>query len=303
MFGRRDVADQVRPVIGQLGTLGSGNHFVEIDRVAEIADASAAAAFGLREGGTVLSIHTGSRGLGHQVCDDAIRVMLRASQKYGIELPDRQLCCAPLGSPEASEYLAAMAAAANFAFANREALAALALRAVGKAVRRAGMHVTHRLLYDVAHNIAKWETHDVDGRATRLLVHRKGATRALPPGHPELPAEYSAVGQPVLIPGDMGRCSYVLVGERGAAERTFASACHGAGRLLSRSEASRVRRPGQVERELKESGIEVRAASRETLVEEFPGAYKDVSDVVEAVRESGLARPVARLVPLAVLKG
>ena len=289
--------------IVQLGTLGSGNHFVELDRVESVIDEEAAAAFGLEEGRTVLSIHTGSRGLGHQVCDDSIRVMLDASARYGIALPDRQLCCAPLGSPEAERYLAAMAAAANFAFANRQILARMALRALAEHLGRKSIRTGARVLYDVAHNIAKWESHEVDGKDRRLLVHRKGATRALPPGHAELPAAYRASGQPVLIPGDMGRASYVLAGTGEGARRAFASACHGAGRLMSRSEASRSTRAGHVIRSLGEAGIEVRAASRSTLVEEFPGAYKDVDEVVEAVRLSGLARPVARLVPLVVLKG
>jgi tRNA-splicing ligase RtcB len=268
-----------------------------VDRVL---DPEAAAAFGLVEGRSVLCVHTGSRGLGHQVCDDAIRVMLRASQRYGIELPDRQLCCAPLGSPEARAYLAAMACAANFAFANRQVVAHLALRAMERCLAKRSVRFEHDVLYDVAHNIAKWESHEVEGRPRRLLVHRKGATRALPPGHGELDPRYRQVGQPVLIPGDMGRSSWVLAGQSGEA---FASACHGAGRLMSRTEAGRATRAGQVIRSLEASGIRVRAASRSTLVEEFPGAYKDVDRVVEAVRLAGLARPVARLLPLVVLKG
>jgi len=289
--------------IVQLGTLGSGNHFVELDRVQSVLDPEAAEAFGLREGLTILSIHTGSRGLGHQVCDDFIRVMLEASVKYGIELPDRQLCCAPLGSPEAERYLAAMAGAANFAFANRQIVARMALDALAGHLGRRSIRLESTVLYDVAHNIAKWESHPVAGRDRRLLVHRKGATRALPPGHVELPPVYRAAGQPVLIPGDMGRASYVLAGMAASGEQSFSSACHGAGRLMSRSQASRTTRAGHVVKSLRESGIEVRAASKSTLVEEFPGAYKDVDEVVEAVRLSGLARPVARLVPLVVLKG
>jgi len=289
--------------IVQLGTLGSGNHFVEIDRVESVLDAGAAEAFGLEEGLTVLSIHSGSRGLGHQVCDDFIRVMLEASARYGIELPDRQLCCAPLGSPEAGRYLAAMACAANFAFANRQILSRLALDALARALGRRPRRLEDRVLYDVAHNIAKWESHRVGGSRRRLLVHRKGATRALPPGHAELPPPYREIGQPVLIPGDMGRASYVLAGAPDPPEHAVASACHGAGRLMSRSQASRSTRAGHVVRSLGESGIQVRAASKSTLVEEYPGAYKDVDEVVEAVRLSGLARPVARLVPLVVIKG
>jgi tRNA-splicing ligase RtcB len=286
---------------GQLGTLGSGNHFVELDRVQEVLDARTASRFGLEQGGCVITVHTGSRGLGHQVCEDSIRVMREASRRYGIELPDRQLCCAPLASPEARDYLAAMSAAANFAFANRQILVHRALGALDRFLR--GERLAHRVLYDVAHNIAKWEHHDGPRGARRLLVHRKGATRALGPGHAELPEEYRATGQPVLIPGDMGRCSYVLAGCQGAAERTFASACHGAGRLLSRAQARRSTRAGHVLASLAEKGIQLRAASKATIVEEFPGAYKDVEEVVEAVRLSGLARPVARLVPLVVVKG
>jgi tRNA-splicing ligase RtcB len=289
--------------IVQLGTLGSGNHFVELDRVDEIIDPAAAESFGLGEGSTVLSVHTGSRGLGHQVCDDYIRVMLEASRKYAIELPDRQLCCAPLGSEEAGRYLGAMACAANFAFANRHVVAHMALRAMERFLAKKSVRFTHGVLYDVAHNIAKWEVHDLQGARRRLLVHRKGATRALGPGHEELPRAYRETGQPVLIPGDMGRSSWVLAGSRGSRESTFSSACHGAGRLMSRSQAARTTRAGHVVRSLEERGIQVRAASKDTLVEEFPGAYKDVDEVVRAVQISGLARPVARLVPLVVVKG
>ncbi len=287
----------------QLGTLGSGNHFVEIDRIESILDAPAAGAYGLREGACVLTVHTGSRGLGHQVCDDFIRVMLDASRRHGIELVDRQLCCAPLGSPEADEYLAAMAGAANFAFANRHIVVHRSLDAVRRVLGAAGVACEHHVLYDVAHNIAKLEEHSTPAGRRRLLVHRKGATRALPPGHQDLLVAYRAAGQPVLIPGDMGRCSYVMAGEPGAALRTFASACHGAGRLLSRTEATRRTRAGHVQKDLESRGIEVRATCKATYVEEFPGAYKDVVQVVEAVTRAGLARPVARLVPLVVLKG
>jgi len=287
----------------QLGTLGSGNHFLELDRVAEILQPEAARLFGLEEDGVILSIHTGSRGLGHQICDDALRVMQKASSRYGISLPDRQLSCAPLGSREASSYLASMAAAANFAFANRQTITHLARKAIAGFFRQQGRTYEDRLLYDVAHNIAKWERHEFEGRERRLLVHRKGATRAYGPGHPELPPAYRAVGQPVLIPGDMGRASYVLLGTEAAMRRTFGSTCHGAGRVMSRQQAKRTASAKEVIEKLGAKGILIRAASRGTVLEEFPEAYKDVSEVVSAVEGAGIAVPVARLEPLGVIKG
>ncbi len=287
----------------QLGTLGSGNHFVEIQRVAEIHDAQAAAALRLHEDQITVSLHSGSRGLGYQVCDDHLQVMIDASRRYGIELPDRQLCCAPLGSPEADRYLGAMSAAANFAFANRQIMTHWVRRTfeevLGKSPRETGLHV----VYDVCHNIAKMETHEVQGRSRRLCVHRKGATRAFPPGHPETPEPYRAVGQPVLIPGDMGRYSYVLAGTRGAYEETFGSTCHGAGRRMSRAAASRSARGRPIVRELEAQGIIVRSEGRATLLEEIPEAYKDVAEVVDIVHGAGIARKVARLVPMGVIKG
>lgn len=287
----------------QLGTLGSGNHFVEVDRVEAVFDAAAADAFGLFEHQVVIGIHTGSRGLGYQVCDDHVRSMLQAARRYGIALPDRQLCCAPLSSPEASAYLAAMAAAANYAFANRQLIADSVARVLARVLGRGPAALKLATVYDVAHNIAKWETHTVAGRPQRLCVHRKGATRAFPPGHPEVPARYRAVGQPVLIPGDMGRCSYVLAGTAAAMEQSFGSTCHGAGRLLSRHAAKQQARGRDLFAELAEQGIELRAAGIGTVAEEISEAYKDVADVVRVVEQAGLGKIVARLRPLAVIKG
>lgn len=287
----------------QLGTLGSGNHFLEVQEVEEIFDAAVADVLGLRSGQVTVSIHTGSRGLGYQVCDDFLKRMLQASRKYGIELPDRQLCCAPLTSPEGQEYLAAMAGAANFAFANRQIITAWVRESFEQVLGLGPAQLRLSLIYDVCHNIAKWETHTVDGRARRLCVHRKGATRAFPPGHPETPEAYRAIGQPVLIPGDMGRYSYVLVGSAGAMAETFGSTCHGAGRVLSRHAAKKAAHGRRIEVELAERGILIRAAGRATVAEEISEAYKDVAEVVDVVRRAGLGKIVARLRPLAVIKG
>jgi tRNA-splicing ligase RtcB (3'-phosphate/5'-hydroxy nucleic acid ligase) len=287
----------------QLGTLGSGNHFVEVQRVAEIYDAAAARALGLEQDGIAISIHTGSRGLGYQVCDDFLQVMLRASRAHGIDLPDPQLCCAPLGSPEGARYLGAMYAAANFAFGNRQLITHFVRRAFEEALGRGPRDLGIEVVYDVCHNIAKIETHQVEGKARRLCVHRKGATRAFPPGHPETPAAYRQVGQPVLIPGDMGRCSYVLVGTERAYAETFGSTCHGAGRRLSRAAAKKHARGRSIVRELEARGIVVRASGYDTLAEEIPEAYKDVSDVVDVVHRAGISRRVAKLVPIGVIKG
>ncbi|HXT20071.1 MAG TPA: RtcB family protein, partial [Thermoanaerobaculia bacterium] len=279
----------------QLGTLGSGNHFAEVQRVAEIYDERVARAFGLVRGQVTVMIHSGSRGLGHQVCTDHLKGMLAAAERHGIELPDRQLACAPLSSPEGKRYLAAMAAAANFAFANRQVMTHFVresfAKATGTPVERLGIEV----VYDVCHNIAKMETFEVDGRRQRACVHRKGATRAYPPGHAEVPHAYREVGQPVLIPGDMGRYSYVLAGTQKAYEETFGSSCHGAGRLLSRGEAKRRARGRRVVEELAEKGIVVMAAGMATVAEEMPEAYKDVADVVDVVTRAGIATKVARL--------
>ena len=287
----------------QLGTLGSGNHFLEVQEVEEIFDAAVADVLGLCTGQVTVSIHTGSRGLGYQVCDDFLKRMLQASRKYGIELPDRQLCCAPLTSPEGREYLAAMAGAANFAFANRQIITAWVRESFEQVLGLSPAELRLSLIYDVCHNIAKWETHRVDGRARRLCVHRKGATRAFPPGHPETPEAYRAIGQPVLIPGDMGRYSYVLVGSEGAMAETFGSTCHGAGRVLSRHAAKKAAHGRRIEAELAERGILIRAAGRATVAEEISEAYKDVAEVVDVVRRAGLGKIVARLRPLAVIKG
>lgn len=281
----------------QLGTLGSGNHFAEVGVVEEVFDDARAQAFGLHKGQITLMIHSGSRGLGHQVCTDSLSHMLYASAEYDIPLVDRQLCCAPIASPEAKGYMAAMAAAANFAFVNRQVMAHWA-----RQVFDAMFGATLTTVYDVCHNIAKHEEHEVDGGTKRLLVHRKGATRALPKGHPLLPAAYRDVGQPVIIPGDMGRYSFVLAGAERSKE-TFGSACHGAGRVLSRHEAKRRFGRSDLEKDLREKGIYVRGASRATVVEEAPLAYKDVAEVVDVVQAGGLADKVVRIRPLGVVKG
>ena len=288
---------------GQLGTLGSGNHFVEVGYVDRVFDEAAARAMAIAEGAITISIHTGSRGLGHQVATDSIRQMVGASRRHGIELPDRQLCCAPIASDEGEQYLAAMAAAANYAFANRQVLAGYVARAAQKVLKETPARMGLRTVYDVAHNIAKLEFHEVDGEKRELCVHRKGATRAFPPGDPEVPREYRKVGQPVLVPGDMGRCSYILVGRPEAMQLSFGSTCHGAGRLLSRSKAKKRARGRDLDAELAKRGVIARAAGRQTLAEEMPDAYKDVEDVVDVVTRIGLSAPVARLRPLAVLKG
>jgi len=286
----------------QAGTLGSGNHFLELSRVAEVFDDNAARAFGLFEGQVVMQIHCGSRGLGHQVCDDYIRVMLPASHKYGIDLPDKQLCSAPIRSSEGKRYFAAMAAAANFAWNNRQVIMARAVETLEHSLSISPKALGARLVYDVAHNIAKFEKHVVDGRETEILIHRKGATRAFGPGRPGLPERYRATGQPVLIPGDMGRQSFVCVGTQ-ASEETFASTCHGAGRVLSRHAAIAKARGRNIIRELAQRGIVVIAGEKGTVAEEMPEAYKDVAEVVKVMHEAGISRKVARLVPMGVIKG
>jgi tRNA-splicing ligase RtcB len=287
----------------QLGTLGSGNHFVEVQRVDAVFDEAAARALGLREGGVTIAIHTGSRGLGYQVCDDSLRVMLEASRRHGIDLPDPQLCCAPLRSAEAKRYLGAMSAAANFAFGNRQLITHWVRQSFEQVFAKGPNDLGVEVVYDVCHNIAKMETHVVEGRERRLCVHRKGATRAFPPGHPQTPAAYRDVGQPVLIPGDMGRYSFVLAGTRRAFEETFGSTCHGAGRRLSRHAAKKSARGRAITREMEGRGVIVRAEGYATLAEEIPEAYKDVADVVDVVHGAGIARKVARLVPMGVIKG
>jgi tRNA-splicing ligase RtcB (3'-phosphate/5'-hydroxy nucleic acid ligase) len=287
----------------QVGSLGSGNHFLEVQVVEEVLDERAASAFGVGPGQIVVMIHSGSRGFGHQICTDHVGRMAGAAARAGIELPDRQLACAPLGSPEAREYLAAMACACNFAFANRQMM----LHEVRGAFERVFCSSWERLgvglVYDVAHNIAKREVHMVDGEERALRVHRKGATRAFGPGSPDVPPDYRDVGQPVIIPGDMGTESWLLAGTETAMRETFGSTCHGAGRLLSRHAARRVRSGADVRRDLEDAGIVVKAASVGGLAEEAPFAYKDVADVVNVVAAVGLARKVARMRPLGVLKG
>jgi len=287
----------------QVGTLGGGNHFVEVNEIVEVYDAAAAAAFGLFPGQVVLQIHCGSRGFGHQVCTDYVRLLQGAVQKYGIKLPDRQLVCAPLDSPEGRDYLAAMACAANYAWANRQVLTHHVRHAFEAALAGYVRDWDLYQVYDVAHNIAKIEQHVVNGRRRKLCVHRKGATRSFGPGHPELPEDYRAVGQPVLVPGSMGTASYVLVGTAEAMTLAFGSTCHGAGRMMSRGEAKRRVRGQRLRADLEARGIEVRAGSASGLAEEAPMAYKDVDRVVEVVHAAGLARRVAKLVPLAVVKG
>jgi len=288
---------------GQLGTLGSGNHFVEVGYVAEIFDEQAAQVLGLWKDQVTVFVHTGSRGFGHQVCDDYIRVMMNAARKYKIDLPDAQLCCAPLSSAEGQQYLEAMACAANFAFANRQMITHWVRETFEQVFRKGPRDLKLDLIYDVCHNIAKLEHHTVDGKKKKLCVHRKGATRAFPPNHRDVPEDYRSIGQPVLIPGDMGRCSYVLVGTERAMEETFGSTCHGAGRVMSRHQAIKAAKGRAITRELEDKGIIVRGASRGTVVEEMPDAYKDINDVVNVVHQAGISRKVVKLVPMGVIKG
>ena len=287
----------------QLGTLGSGNHFLELGVVDEVMEPEAARAFGLDPGTVTVLLHSGSRGLGHQVCTDSLKQMMGAMAKYRIHVPDPQLCCVPIRSPEGEAYLGAMKAAVNFAFANRQILAWHAVEALSKALGTDRGHLGARTVYEVAHNIAKMETHTVEGEERRVCVHRKGATRAFPPGHRDVPPDYRAFGQPVLIPGDMERYSFVLAGTEGAMHRTFGSSCHGAGRRLSRTKARKEAQGRKIALEMARRGILVRSASVRTQEEETAAAYKDVADVVQAVAEAGLSRVVARLRPMAVVKG
>ncbi|MCZ6489175.1 MAG: RtcB family protein [Acidobacteria bacterium] len=284
----------------QVGSIGSGNHFVEVQYVQKVFEPEVGEALGLSVGQVVVLIHTGSRGLGHQVCTDFLAQMGAAMKKYNITLPDRQLACVPIQSPEGQDYLGAMYAAANFAWANRQAITHFTRKAFARIF---GDGAAVRVVYDVAHNIAKRETYEVGGIERDVLVHRKGATRAFPPGNPEIPQRYKSIGQPVLIPGSMGTASYVLVGAQKAMEDTFGSVCHGAGRLMSRTAAKRGRDIQQVKRQLEEKGIFVQSRTRDGILEEIPEAYKDVDEVVEVVHQAGLARKAARLVPMGVLKG
>ena len=287
----------------QLGTLGSGNHFLEIEEVVEVYDEETADAFGLFPGQLAVQIHSGSRGLGHQVCTDYVRNLQKAITRYGIKLPDRELVCAPLDSPEGRDYFAAMAGAANYAWANRQCLTYLTRRTFEEVLAGKVKSWELTTVYDVAHNIAKIEEYEADGRRTKLCVHRKGATRAFGPGQPELPEIYRAVGQPVLVPGDMGTASYVLVGTEEAMKASFGSTCHGAGRVLSRRAAKKRIRGDKLKAELAAQGIQVRAGSMPGLAEEAPAAYKDIERVVDVVHRAGLAHRVAKLRPLAVMKG
>lgn len=290
--------------VPQLGTLGAGNHFIEVAVVDEVYEPEIASVMGIENVGQVLLlIHTGSRGLGHQVCDDYVKAMGAAVAKYGISLPDRQLACAPVKSPEGQAYFAAMACAANYAWANRQCITHWAresfIQVFGKSPRDLGLE----MIYDVAHNIAKMEEYEVEGKRLALCIHRKGATRAFPAGQPEVPGIYAEIGQPVLIPGDMGRYSYVLVGTQRAMAETFGSTCHGAGRLQSRAAAKRSLRGVDVARDLADRGITVRAGSMASLAEEASSAYKDVADVVEVAHRAGISRKVARSRPIGVVKG
>ncbi len=288
----------------QLGTLGSGNHFLEVQVVEEIYDRAVAEVFGIEEvGQVVVLIHTGSRGLGHQVCDDYLRTMTSAVQKYGIELPDRQLACAPVQSTEGKAYQAAMACAANYAWANRQLICHWTRECFANFFGKSATELGLRMVYDVAHNIAKIEQHKVNGKKQTLCVHRKGATRAFPAGAPGVPVRYRGVGQPVLIPGDMGRYSYIAMGTERAMAETFGSTCHGAGRVQSRSAAKRSLRGIDIAKEMEKKGITVMAASRSGLAEEAPEAYKDVAEVVHITHEAGISRKVARARPLGVIKG
>jgi tRNA-splicing ligase RtcB len=290
--------------IPQLGTLGSGNHFLEVGVIDEIYDADIAKVMGIeRVGQVMLYVHCGSRGLGHQVADDYIKVMLQSMPKYGIEVPDRQLACVPVKSQEGQSYLAAMRCAANYAWANRQCInhwvREAFCRVMGMSERDAGLE----LIYDVTHNIAKIEDHEVNGKIEKLCVHRKGATRAFPAGHPEIPKKYASVGQPILIPGDMGRMSYILAGTEKAMQETFGSTCHGAGRMQSRSAMKRHLSGRDVLAALEAKGIQVRAGSLDGLAEEAPEAYKDVQDVVRVANGAGISKKVARTRPIAVVKG
>ena len=286
----------------QSGTLGSGNHFLEIQAIDTIYDEKAAAVFGLAKGQITVMIHSGSRGFGYQVCDEYSRSMLRCLEKYNISVPDRQLACAPVKSQEGKAYIGAMSCAANYAWSNRQCLMHLTREVFEKVFQRSESDLGMDLVYDIAHNIGKFEKYRIDGREKTLFVHRKGATRAFGPGHPEIPDDYKGVGQPVIIPGDMGRNSYLLVGTE-KAEETFYSTCHGAGRLLSRRAAVSACRGRSIERELAEKGIIVRSAGRSTLAEEMPEAYKDVNKVVDVVHTAGISKKVCRMRPLGVVKG
>jgi tRNA-splicing ligase RtcB len=288
----------------QCGTLGSGNHFLEVQVVDRVHDAAAAEVMGLREGQLTVLIHSGSRGLGYQVCDDYLATFKNAPKRYGFELPDWQLACAPVRSPEGQAYLGAMRAAANFAWCNRQLLTHQAREVFAQVFGKPWEELGMDLVYDVAHNIAKFEEHSVGrGQSKQVCVHRKGATRAFPPGHPEIPPVYAAIGQPVIIPGSMGTASWVLVGQPGSMEHSFGTTCHGAGRLMSRSAAVKLAAGRRIDKELDAIGIIARARGHKGLAEEQPAAYKDVDHVVDVVDKVGISKKVARLRPVGVIKG
>ena len=288
----------------QAGTLGSGNHFLEIQVVKEIFDSHIASIMGITEIGQILVlIHTGSRGFGHQVCTDHLRVMEGAVSKYGIKLPDRQLACAPIESSEGQDYLGAMACAANYAWANRQCIAHWVRESFSKIFGKNPEKLGMRQVYDVAHNIAKMEEYTIDGHKLKVCVHRKGATRAFPAGHKDIPRRYREVGQPVLVPGDMGRCSFIAVGTQKAMSETFGSTCHGAGRVLSRGAARRSMQGRDVVRELESRGITIKAGNISSLAEEASQAYKDITEVIDVVHQAGISRKVAMAIPMGVIKG
>jgi len=287
----------------QAGTLGSGNHFLEMQYIDDIFDKDVAQTLGLNVGQVMIMIHSGSRGFGYQICDDSLREMVECLSKYSINVPDRQLACAPVNSPEAKRYIGAMRAAANYAWANRQVLMHLARLSFEKVFSKSWQSLGMDLIYDVAHNIAKLEKHVVDGKEKLLCVHRKGATRAFGPQNPQLPEKYKNIGQPVIIPGDMGRASYLLTGTKKAEEESFASTCHGAGRVSSRSQALRTIDADALLKELKSKGIEVRATGKKTIVEEAPSVYKNIDDVIDVVHNAGISHKVCRMRPLAVVKG
>jgi len=308
--GRLELADPevvgdnaIQRGLTQVGTLGSGNHFLEIAQVVEVYRPEIADVFDLKKGQIAITIHSGSRGFGYQICDDYVRKLLKASQKYGINLPDRQLACAPVNSPEGKEYLGAMACAANYAWVNRQVIMSLTEQSLLKALDTTPAQLGWQLIYDVCHNIAKIEEHDVDGKRIKVCVHRKGATRAFGPGHPLVPEIYRQIGQPVLVPGDMGRNSFLCVGTEAAMKYTFASTCHGAGRVASRSQMLKTTKGKDLYKELAERGVFVMTQSRGSLAEEMPEAYKDVVDVVEVMERAGISKNVAKFKPLGVIKG
>lgn len=289
--------------IPQLGSLGSGNHFLEVQRIDEIFDEETARTFGLDGCEVMVMIHTGSRGCGHQICSDYLRTMDKSAKRYKINLPDRQLACAPVDSPEAQDYFQAMAAGANFAWTNRQMIVHWVRESFEQVFKQSAEDMDMNIVYDVAHNIAKKEVHDIKGRDTEVYVHRKGATRAFGPGRKEIPKEYRAAGQPVLIPGTMGTSSYILHGTDTAMEETFGSTAHGAGRKMSRAGAKRTYKGEEVKKLLESRGIVIKATSMPVVAEEAPGAYKDVDEVVKTAHDAGISRLVARMVPLGVAKG